>query len=72
MKTTTKSRIPPRLEDPKHVATLQARLEVKSKIEVVRGGLRDAYRSASRATRASLGQELAKLDHLASEGLDEL
>ena len=72
MKTKTKSSITLLLEDSKLVATLQARLKVKSRIEVDRRGLRDAYRSASRATRASLGHELAELDHLASEGLDEL
>ncbi len=70
--------------DLKLVAALQAKLKAKSKIEVVRCGLRllkkstdraslrDAYRSASRATRASLGHELTELDHLTSERLDEL
>ena len=62
---------------------LQAKLKAKSKVEVVRRGLRllkevtdrealrDAYRRASSATRRSLGKDLAELDHLASEGLDE-
>ncbi len=70
--------------DLKLVAALQAKLKAKSKIAVVRCGLRllkkstdraslrDAYRSASRATRASLGHELTELDHLTSERLDEL
>jgi hypothetical protein len=53
----------------------------KSNVEVVRRGLRllrdvterealrEAYRHASRATRASLSRELNALDHLANEGL---
>ena len=65
------------------VVSLQARLKAKSKVEVVRRGLRllrdvterealrDAYRRASLATRASLSQELRELDHLAAEGLSE-
>jgi len=69
--------------DLKLVVALQARLKAQSKVEVVRRGLRllkettdrasprDAYRSASQATRSSLGHELAELDHLTSEGLDE-
>jgi len=84
MKTNTKSSITLPPEELKLVVALQAKLKAKSKVEVVRRGLkllqettdraslREAYRSASRATRASLGQELAELDHLASEGLDEL
>ena len=69
--------------DLKLVVALQAELKAKSKVEVVRRGLRllkettdrasfrDGYRIASHATRASLGVELAELDHLAAEGLDE-
>ena len=84
MKTNTKSSITLPAAELKLVVALQAKLKAKSKVEVVRRGLRllqettdraslrDAYRSASRATRASLGHELAELDHLASEGLDEL
>ena len=65
------------------VLALQVKLKAKSKVEVVRRGLkllreaterealREAYRRASRATRASLSQELAELDHLAGEGLSE-
>ena len=65
------------------VLALQAKLKAKSKVEVVRRGLRllhevterealrKAYREASRATRASLSLELDELDHLASEGLSE-
>jgi hypothetical protein len=71
-------------EDLRLVAALQAQLDVKSRIAVVRHGLRllkettdrasiqEAYRLASRATRASLDSELADLDHLATEGPDEL
>ena len=62
---------------------LQAKLKAKSKVEVVRRGLRllrevterealrEAYRKASRATRASLSREVSDLDHLADEGLTE-
>jgi len=35
-----------------------------------RRALREAYRKASRATRAGLASELQELDHLAGEGLD--
>ncbi len=65
------------------VVALQASLKAKSKVEVVRRGLRllqevtdrkslrAAYRRASQATRASLAQDLAELDALAEEGLAE-
>lgn len=65
------------------VLALQAKLKAKSKVDVVRQGLRllrdaterealrQAYRQASRATRASLARELRELDHLAAEGLSE-
>jgi len=65
------------------VLALQSKLKAKSKVEVVRRGLRllrdvterdqlrEAYRQASRATRASLSHELAHLDHLAAEGLED-
>ena len=84
MKTKSSSSITLSPEELEHVVALQAKLKAKSKVEVVRRGLRllqettdraslrDAYRRASWATRASLGQELPELDHLASEGLDEL
>ena len=84
MKAHTKSSITLPPEELRLVVALQAKLKAKSKVEVVRRGLRllkettdraslrAAYRSASRATRASLGHELAELDHLSSEGLDEL
>jgi hypothetical protein len=72
--------VPP--EELKLVVSLQARLKARSKVEVVRGGLRllqetterdrlrEAYRRASLATRKSLTQELKELDALAAEGLD--
>lgn len=62
---------------------LQAKLKAKSKVEVVRRGLRllqeatdreslrGGYRRASLDTRESLALELPELDPLASEGLDE-
>lgn len=62
---------------------LQSRLKAKSKVEVVRRGLRllrdaterealrEAYRRASRATRTSVSRELRELDHLTAEGLEE-
>lgn len=83
MKSNTKSSITLPPEELKLVLSLQARLKAKSKVEVVRRGLRllrdvtdreslrEAYRRASRATRASLEAELSELDALASEGLDE-
>lgn len=83
MKSNTKSSITLPPEELKLVVALQAKLKAKSKVEVVRRGLRllkestdreslrEAYRRASLATRASLSVELRELDHLASEGLDE-
>ena len=70
-------------EELRIVLALQAKLKAKSKVEVVRRGLRllrevterealrEAYRKASRATRASLSREVGDLDHLADEGLTE-
>jgi hypothetical protein len=83
MKTNTKSSITLPAQELKLVVELQARLKAKSKVEVVRRGLRllkettdreslrEAYRRASLATRASLSRELNELDHLASDGLHE-
>lgn len=83
MKTNTKSSITLPADELKLVVSLQARLKAKSKVEVVRRGLRllqeatdraslrDAYRRASKATRAALSAEIAELEGLASEGLDE-
>lgn len=65
------------------VLALQAKLGAKSKVEVVRRGLRllrevterealrAAYRRASAATRASTRREVEELDHLVAEGLPE-
>ena len=62
---------------------LQKKLNAKSKVEVVRRGLRllrdvtereslrESYRRASRATRSSLESELEELDHLSGEGLSD-
>jgi hypothetical protein len=83
MKSNTKSSITLPPEELRMVLALQAKLKAKSKVEVVRRGLRllsdaterealrEAYRRASRATRASLARELRELDHLSAEGLSE-
>jgi Arc/MetJ-type ribon-helix-helix transcriptional regulator len=83
MKFNTKSSITLPPEELRMVLALQAKLKAKSKVEVVRRGLRllrdaterealrEAYRNASRATRASLSSELRELDQLAGEGLSE-
>ncbi len=83
MKSNTKSSITLPPEELRIVLALQAKLKAKSKVEVVRRGLRllrdvterealrEAYRRASEATRASLSRELRELDHLAGEGLPE-
>ena len=83
MKSNTKSSITLPPAELKMVLELQAQLKAKTKVEVVRRGLRllrdvterealrEAYRSASLATRASLAAELEELDHLSGEGLSE-
>jgi Arc/MetJ-type ribon-helix-helix transcriptional regulator len=83
MKFNTKSSITLPPEELRMVLALQAKLKAKSKVEVVRRGLRllrdaterealrEAYRNASRATRASLSSELSELDQLVGEGLSE-
>ena len=83
MKSNTKSSITLPAEELKLVRALQKKLKIKTKVEVVRRGLRllkevtdreslrEAYRAASRATRDSLEQELDELDFLVAEGLDE-
>ena len=83
MKANTKSSITLPPEELKLVVELQQKLKAKSKVEVVRRGLRllkestdreslrEAFRRASLSTRASLRSELEELDHLASEGLDD-
>jgi Arc/MetJ-type ribon-helix-helix transcriptional regulator len=83
MKSDTESSITLPPEELKLVLALQAKLKAKSKVEVVRRGLRlleettdreslrEAYRRASLATRPSVSTEVAELDPLASEGFDE-
>jgi hypothetical protein len=83
MRSNTKSSITLPPEELRIVLALQAKLKAKSKVDVVRRGLRllrdvterealrEAYRKASRATRASLSRELRELDHLAAEGISE-
>jgi Arc/MetJ-type ribon-helix-helix transcriptional regulator len=83
MKSNTKSSITLPPDELRMVVSLQARLKAKSKVEVVRRGLRllrdvtereavrEAYRRASLATRPSLAKELLELDHLAGEGLPD-
>ena len=83
MKSNTKSSITLPPDELRLVLSLQAKLKAKSKVEVVRRGLRllreatereslrEAYRLAARATRASASAELKELDRLASEGLEE-
>ena len=65
----------------KLVRALQARLRAKTKVEVVRQGLRllqeatdretlrAGYRTASLATRDALADELRELEPLAADGL---
>ncbi len=83
MKSNTKSSITLPPKELQLVLSLQSKLKAKSKVEVVRRGLRllaetmdrermrEAYRRASLATRKSLAQELKELDPLVGEGLDE-
>lgn len=82
MKSNTKSSITLPAEELRLVLALQVKLKARSKVEVVRRGLRllqestdrellrQAYREASAATRAATVAELAELDHLAAEGLE--
>ena len=83
MKSNTKSSITLPPAELKLVVALQAKLKAKSKVEVVRRGLlllkeatdrdslRDAYRRASSATRGAASKDLAELDHLVAEGLED-
>ena len=83
MKSNTKSSITLPPEELKLVLPLQKKLKAKTKVEVVRRGLRlleevtererlrEAYRTASLATRGSAADELGDLDSLVAEGLDE-
>jgi len=70
-------------EELRLVERLQKRVGAPSKVAVVRQALRlleettdrealrRAFREASAATRDGLVEELAELDHLTGEGLDE-
>ena len=81
MKKNTKSSITLPAEELKLVVSLQATLGARSKVDLVRRGLRllreqterdalrDGYRRASLATRGSLAAELEELDGLTPEGL---
>lgn len=83
MKSNTKSSITLPPDELALVEGLRKRLGAKTKVEVVRRGLhllrdsveRDAlraqYAEASRRVRGSTLQEVAELDALSSEGLDE-
>ena len=83
MKSNTKSSITLPPEELKLVLALQKKLKAKTKVEVVRRGLklleevterdrlREAYRVASLATRSSAAVDLEELDSLVAEGLDE-
>lgn len=83
MKSNTKSSITLPPHELKLVLSLQTKLKARTKVEVVRRGLRllqeitdraslrEGYRRASNATRTSLSVELKGLDHLAGESLDK-
>jgi hypothetical protein len=83
MKSNTKSSITLPASELALVEGLRKRLRAKSKVEVVRRGLyllRDSvdrdllkaqYREASRRVRDSTREELADLDVLSDEGLDD-
>lgn len=83
MKSNTKSSITLPPAELRLVESLRKQLGTKSKVEVVRRGLRllkettdrdalkRAYAQASRAVRGSMKAEMEELDHLAGEGLDE-
>jgi len=83
MKKNTKSSITLPPEELKLVIALQAKLKAKSKVEVVRRGLRllrettdrealrESYRRASLATRNTVSAELAELDAVVADGLGE-
>ena len=78
----TKSSITLPPEEFRLVRKLRSRLKLKSNVAVVRAGLqllaestdrdalREQFRKASEATRASVQEELVELDHLSGEGVD--
>lgn len=83
MKPNTKSSITLPPAEVRLVEELMRRTGAKSKVEVIRLGLRqlkettdrrmlkEAYQAAARATRAVTALELADLDSLSGEGVDE-
>jgi hypothetical protein len=83
MKSNTKSSITLPPAEVLLVNGLMKRLGARSKVEVVRRGLnllkettdraalRNAYAQAARAVRTSTVAEIAELDSLAAEGLDD-
>ncbi len=83
MKKNTKSSITLPRKELELVLELQAKLNARTKVEVVRRGLRllkevtdreslrEGYRRASLATRGSLSGELEELDSLVAEGLGD-
>ena len=83
MKSNTKSSITLPASELALVEGLRKRLRAKSKVDVVRRGLyllrdsverdllRAQYRDASRRVRDSTREELADLDVLSGEGLDD-
>jgi hypothetical protein len=83
MKSNTKSSITLPPEELRLVVDLQKKLNARTKVEVVRRGLRllqevtererlrDAYRTASLAVRATASDDLEELDSLVAEGLEE-
>jgi Arc/MetJ-type ribon-helix-helix transcriptional regulator len=82
MKSNTKSSITLPPDELRLVQTLKSRLKLRTNVEVVRRGLRllaetterralkEAYRTASSAARATAADEIAALDPLVAEGLD--
>jgi Arc/MetJ-type ribon-helix-helix transcriptional regulator len=82
MKPNAKSSITLPADELRLVASLKARLRLKSNVEVVRRGLRllqettdraalrEAYRGASARTRDANAADVSELDGLADEGLD--
>ena len=82
MKKNVKSSITLPPEERRLVEALRKKLKAKSKVDVVRQGLRllkantdraslrEAYRNASADMRKSLKSEMVELDHLVGEGID--
>ena len=83
MSSNTKSSVTLPAAELKLVQALQVRLKAKTKVEVVRRGLRllrdaterealrEAYRRASKATRRATRQDLAELEGTIEDGLEE-